>query len=357
MYVHSIRPDSGRNETINLHSGRLEMEVLIVNQKEVRQFLPMGECMDIMADVLKTLSQENALNPLRWAMWLPDRRGLLGMMPGYLGDSEIMGLKAVSVFPANHAIEHDSHQGTVLIFETKNGRLLAIVDASEITAIRTAAVSGVATKLLANNNAADLAILGSGVQARSHLEAMLVARKITRVRVWSRSQEHAERFAERESKQHDLRVDPMSTVQGAVQGAEIICTTTSATEPILNGDWIASGAHINAVGSSVAFARELDTAAVARSRLFVDRRESTINEAGDFLFAKKEGAIDDDHILAELGEILLGKSEGRETRAEVTLFKSLGLAVEDIASAHHIYKKMREAGKGRWLEIGGMKPV
>ncbi len=333
------------------------MIVLIVNHKEVREYLPMRECMEIMSDTLKTLALGNAVNPLRWGIQLPDRSGILGMMPCYLSEPEVMGLKAVSVFPGNHETEYDSHQGSVMIFETKHGRLLAILDASEITAIRTAAVSGVASKLLAKESASDLAILGSGVQARSHLEAMVLARKITRVRVWSRNEENTNRFMKSESAKHEIEIEPVLTIKEAVDGADIICTTTSATEPILMGEWLAPGAHINAVGSSVKFARELDTAAVVKSRLFVDRKESTINEAGDFLFPKKEGAIDDSHIQGEIGEILLDKIEGRKSEDEITLFKSLGLAVEDIASAYHIYQKIGNDGKGTWVEFGGKKYV
>ena len=333
------------------------MKILIVNHQEVGEYLPMQECMDVMTDALKRLGQGRALNPLRSGMWLPDRTGLLGMMPGFLEEPNVMGFKAVSVFPGNHATEYDSHQGLVTIFETETGKPLAMMDASKITAIRTAAVSGVATRLLANRAAGDLAILGSGVQARTHLEAMLLARNITRIRVWSRNQLHAKKFAERASKQHSVNVESVPTAKSAVEACEIICTTTSATEPILMGDWLAPGVHINAVGSSVASARELDTATVVKSRLFVDRRESTVNEAGDFLFPKKEGAIDDSHIQGEIGEILLNQIVGRKSEQEITLFKSLGLAVQDVASAYHIYQKLNKSGKGTWVEFGGKKHV
>jgi ornithine cyclodeaminase len=227
------------------------------------------------------------------------------------------------------------------------------MDATEITAIRTAAVSGVATRLLAREGAGDLAVLGSGTQAKTHLEAMLLCRKIHRVRVWSRNPDNGRRFAERESKRHSIRVELMPTVQAAVQGADIICTTTSSPDPILLGNYLSPGCHINAVGSSIPFARELNTEAVVKSRLFVDRRESTVNEAGDFLIPKKEGAIGDSHIQGEIGEILLGKVKGRKSQEEITLFKSLGLAVEDLASADHVYKKAIAAGMGTRVELGG----
>lgn len=331
------------------------MKVLIINQSEVYQLLPMDECINIMAEALKTLGRGDGINPLRRGLLLPEKTGVLASMPGYLRDINAMGVKVISVFPGNEGTEYDSHQGAVLLFETEHGRLIAVIDASSITAIRTAAVSGVATQLLAREDAGDLAILGSGVQAHTHLQAMLLARKIRRVRVWSRTLDHAQAFAQRESEQHSIQVEPMMTVREAVEGADIICTTTAAREPVLMGDWLAPGAHINAVGSSVSSARELDTAAVVKSRLFVDRRESTLNEAGDFLIPKKEGVIGDDHIQGEIGEILLGQVAGRSSPEEITLFKSLGLAVEDVASAHHIYRKAVAKGAGTWVEFGGSR--
>jgi ornithine cyclodeaminase len=329
------------------------MQVLIVSQSEVMELLPMSDCIDVMAQALTTLAQGEAILPLRPIMWLPERVGALGLMPGYLGDIQAMGVKVVSVFPGNHGTEYDSHQGTVLLFETEHGRLLAMMDATEITAIRTAATSGVATRLLARGEANDLALLGSGVQAKSHLAAMLAVRDIQRVRVWSRNADHARHFAQAQAKKHGINVEVSGSVAEAVAGADIICTTTAAPEPILHGDWLEPGVHINAVGSSVAFARELDTDAMVKSRLYVDRRESTVNEAGDFLFPQKEGAIDESHIVGEIGEILMGKVAGRQTDSEITLFKSLGLAVEDVASAYHIYKKATVTGRGTWVELGG----
>lgn len=329
------------------------MKVLILNTTEVRQLLPMNECMDAMVEALKTLASGNAILPLRPVLWLPEKYGALGMMPAYLGDIKAMGLKVVSVFPHNHGTEFDSHIGAVMLYETQHGQLLGIMDASEITAIRTAAVSGVATRLLARDDASDLAILGTGVQAKTHLAAMREARSIKRVRVWSRNTDHVQHFAERESKRYGIQIEVAETAQKAVEGASIICTTTSSPEPILQGDWLAPGAHVNAVGSSVSFTRELDTPAVVKSRLYVDRRESTINEAGDFLFPKKEGAITDDHIQGEIGDLLLGKINGRQSQSEITLFKSLGLAVEDLGAAYHVYQKAVEQGVGTAVELGG----
>jgi ornithine cyclodeaminase len=266
-----------------------------------------------------------------------------------------MGLKAVSVMPKNHGTEYDSHQGVVLLFEIEHGSLLAVIDASSITAIRTAAVSAAATDLLARADSSDLAILGSGVQARTHLEAMHAVRRLRRVRVWSRDHAHARDFAERESPRFACSVEPVAEARAAVEDAAIICTTTASREPVLQGDWIAPGAHVNAAGASIAAARELDTRAVQRARLYVDRRESALNEAGDFLIPRAEGAIGDDHIAGEIGEVLLGLVPGRRSADEITLFKSLGLAVEDLAAAHHVYTMALQSGAGTAIELGGRR--
>jgi ornithine cyclodeaminase len=315
----------------------------------------MGECIQVIEDALRALNQGNALNPLRSGLWLPDRSGLLGVMPAYLGSPEVLGIKIVSIFPGNQKTEYDSHQGSVMIFETKHGCPLAIMDAGEITAIRTAAASGVATNLLANAHAEDLAILGSGVQARTHLAAMIAVRNVKKVRVWSRTTENAQRFADSESRRHGVEIEAVSSARSAVDGASLICTTTSSEEPVLFGEWLSPGTHINAVGSSIKSTRELDTAAVVKSRLFVDRKESTVNEAGDYLLPKNEGAIDESHIRGEIGDILLNKIEGRRSEHEITLFKSLGLAIEDVAVAFHIYQKFEKSGKGNWVELGGKR--
>src|SRR6185295_5028770 len=222
-------------------------------------------------------------------------------------DQPVAGVKVLTVVPDNYLHGEESHRGLVLLFEEERGGPLAILDASSITAIRTAAASAVATRALARQGAGDLAILGTGTQARTHLEAMRAVRPLRRVRVWSRNPESARRFAEREG------VEPAASVREAVQGADLICTVTAASEPVLAGEWIAPGAHINAVGACTATTRELDAAAVARSRLYTDRRESAMAEAGEFLLARGEGAVTDAHLLGELGDVLEGKIPGRRS--------------------------------------------
>jgi ornithine cyclodeaminase len=226
-----------------------------------------------------------------------------------------------------------------------------MMDAAAITAIRTAAVSAVATKLLARRDARTLVILGSGVQARSHIDAMLAARPFTRVLVWSRNDDHARALSSDAGALHGIEIARVSDLAAAVRQADVVCTVTAAREPVLRGEWLQPGAHVNAVGASIPSARELDTNAVARSRVFVDRRESALNEAGDVLIPIREGAITADHVLAELGEILEGGAVGRRNDTEITLFKSLGLAIEDLASAHYLHDRARREGAGTWVEL------
>ena len=329
------------------------MHVLILSQADITRLLPMRPCIDVMADALSALARGDAILPLRQVLRLPDGKNAFAVMPAYVGSPPAIGAKVITVFPDNHGTALDSHQGAVLLFEGDHGSLVAVMDASSITAIRTAAVSGLATRLLAREDAADLAILGTGVQARTHLEAMCAVRPVKRARVWSRNAAAVRELATRASERHGIPVAPAASARAAVDGADIVCTVTASREPVLSGEWLAEGAHVNAVGASLASARELDTAAVARGRLYVDRRESALNEAGDFLIPKREGAICDDHIVGELGELLLGRVPGRRRDNEVTIFKSLGLAVEDVAAARFLYERARAESGGQMAALGG----
>jgi ornithine cyclodeaminase len=323
------------------------MNILVLSHADVVKLLPMNACIEVMDEALRTTGRGDAVQPLRSVVWLPDRTGALGLMPGFLGSPASLGIKVVTVFPGNHGTGYDSHQGVVMLFDIRHGSPIAIIDASSITAIRTAAVSGVATRALARDDAGDLAILGAGVQAATHLTAMRAVRPLRSVRVWSRSRANAQRFAD-----GNPGVEVMATAQAAAAGADLICTTTGAREPVLEGAWLRPGVHINAVGACFPSARELDSAAVVRSRLIVDRRESTLHESGDFLFPKAEGAIGDDHIVGELGDLLRERFVGRRSADEVTLFKSLGIAIEDLAAAHHIYMQAIATGTGVSVPLG-----
>ena len=262
-------------------------------------------------------------------------------MPSYRGgDGSAYALKEIVVTPDNPTRGLDAHQGAVLLHDGATGELVAIMNASPITAIRTAAVSAVATRALARKDAKRVAIIGAGVQARSHVDAMRAVLDDPEIRIWARRIEAAEELAA----EVGAIVDP--SPDSAVFGAEVVCTTTSAKEPVLEKRWLAHGTHVNAVGSSISATRELDTETMASASLFVDRRESTLNESGDYLLAAAEGAIGPDHIKAELGEVLAGTMPGREHEDELTVFKSLGIGVEDLAVAELVVRGARERGIG-----------
>ena len=326
-------------------------EVLVIDAHTVRRLLPMAACIDVVAEALAALASDRALNPLRTILGLPFGGSALAVMPGAQVEPAAFGVKVISVFPQNRAAGIESHQGVVLLFETEHGRPVAMVDASEVTALRTAAVSGAATRALARQDANDLAILGSGTQARTHLEAMLAVRPVRRVRAWSPTRPRLEAFAAEASERHGIAVEAVNEPRDAVDGASLICTVSGATEPVVMGEWLAPGCHINAVGSALPAARELDGAAVAASRLVVDRRESALHESGDVLLAIEEGAIGPEHIAGELGEVLTGAVAGRSDSQQVTLFKSLGLAVEDVATARAVYESAVRQGAGTRVRL------
>lgn len=338
------------------------MKTLVLNYAETKQLLPMPECIDVMADALSTLARGEAEMPLRTIFRPQDVRGVMAMMPSFRrGDVPLFGLKAICVFPGNAAIGKDAHQGGVLLFSGETGELLALVNASAITEIRTAAVSAVATRALACEDASELAIIGAGVQARSHLEAISCVRPIKRVRVAASSFESAQRFVEACQKPDRERgqlpaystahVEAVESSQAAVTNADIIVTATTSFTPVVRREWVSPGAHINAVGTYSFKARELDTATMTDATLFVDRKESALNEAGDYVIAAAEGAFGPEHIRAELGAVLIGNHRGRTSSDEITIFKSLGLAIEDLASAAHVYAKAKELAAGKWIEF------
>jgi ornithine cyclodeaminase/alanine dehydrogenase-like protein (mu-crystallin family) len=350
------------------------MRLLVLGAGDVRRLLPYGECAGAMRGALVALARGEVDQPLRTIIRPPAAAGLMVLMPAYLaaggqgGDAKgqgavgqgavggenpdaAYGLKAICIFPGNPAAGLDSHQGVVLLSSAQTGEPLAVLNASAVTEIRTAAVSAVATGLLARGDAAELAIVGTGVQARAHLLAIAAARPLTSVRVAGRDPAKARRFAEDMRGRTDAPVTACGSAADAVAGAGIVVTATSSAEPVLRRDWLAPGAHINAVGACVPHARELDAETMAAAALFTDSRESVTSEAGDYLLAQAEGAIGPDHIRAEIGELLTGAAPGRSGDAEITVFESLGLAVEDLAAASLAYRKAAERGIGTWVDF------
>ena len=315
--------------------------MIVLSEHEVRQLLDMESCIEAMTEVLASLARDELYQPLRSIARPPEAGSLLGLMPAYRAEpSATYALKEIVVVPTNPARGLDTHMGGVLLHDGETGELVAILNASPITEIRTAAVSAVATRALARPGAERVAILGSGAQARGHVDAMRAVLGDPEIRIWSRSEDAAARLA------GEVGATVAPSVDAALFGAEVVCTTTAATEPIVEKRWLASGAHVNAVGSCFPTTRELDTETVAHSSFFTDRRESCLNEAGDFILAAAEGAVGPDHIQAELGEVLAGMHPGREHEDELTVFESLGIAVEDLASAELVVRRARERGVG-----------
>ncbi|HSE15574.1 MAG TPA: ornithine cyclodeaminase family protein [Pyrinomonadaceae bacterium] len=328
------------------------MKILVLDNRQIRELLPMTECIELMADALSALARGEVYQPLRTIIRPPEARGLLGLMPAYrAGDEGAFGLKAICVFPENPAKGKDAHQGAVMLFSRDTGELLALMNASEITAIRTAAVSAVATRLLAREDARHLGIIGAGVQARTHLAALAAVRPIKRARVACRNIEHAEQFAREMQPEFSFPIKPVRTNEEAVRDADVIVTATSSLEPVINKDWISPGAHVNAIGTHSPNSREIDSATMAAARIFTDRRESALNEAGDYLLAAKEGLVTAESILGEIGELLIGTKPGRTSSTDITLFKSLGLAIEDVVSADYLYRKAKAQQAGTWIDF------
>ena len=322
-----------------------EVKVLILSEADVRAVLDMRSCIEAMEEALAALARGEMSMPLRFVV-KPEGEALLGLMPAHRGgDRPVFSLKEIVIAPGNAARGLDPHQGTVLLHDGTTGQLRAVINASAITEIRTAAVSGVATKLLARPNVRSVAILGSGVQGRSHAVAMREVLPEAELRVWSRTLAHAEALA---LEAHGLAC---ATIEEALDGADVVCACTSSPEPIVALRALAPGTHVNAVGSSVPWSRELESEVVAAASLFVDRRESTLNESGDYLKAVEEQGIGPDHIRAELGELLIGSAEGRTSQEELTLFKSLGLAVEDLAAAELVVRRASELGRGTEVDF------
>jgi len=328
------------------------MKILILDSRQIRELLRMEDCIELMAGALAALARGQVFQPLRTITRPPDARGLLGLMPAYrAGEEGAFGLKAICVFPGNPAQGKDAHQGAVMLFSRETGELLALMNASEITAIRTAAVSAVATRLLARADAENLAIIGAGVQARTHLTSLACVRPIKRARVACRHIEHAQQLADEMQPRVSFPIDAVRTNEEAVRDADLIVTATSSLEPVINKDWISPGAHVNAIGTHSPDSREVDSATMAVARIFVDRRESALNEAGDYLLAAKEGVVTPDSIVAEIGELLIGAKSGRASEGEITLFKSLGLAIEDVACADYLYKKATAEDFGTFVNF------
>ena len=325
--------------------------MLIINHSQVRELLPMRDCMEVVAEALSSLARGEGVQPLRSGLLLPDRQGVLAWMPGSLAAGRPFGIKVLSVVDNPGELGVDSHQGGVLIFDPANGSPLALCEAGAITAVRTAAVSALATDKLARPDTATVAILGAGTQASSHVEAMLAVRSVECIRVWSRDPAKVQAFAEEQVARHGVIVEPAVDVASAVADADLVCTTTSAREPVLSAEVLEPGMHINAVGASIPSWREISPGVLPLVSLFTDRRESLANEAGEYINAVETGLIPAGLVVPEIGEVLNDDHPGRTSETEITLFRSLGLAVEDIASAQLVFERALDRGIGNRIDF------
>jgi ornithine cyclodeaminase/alanine dehydrogenase-like protein (mu-crystallin family) len=310
-----------------------------IDREEVARRLTYEVCIPIVRDAMVAFSRGETRQLLRSIIPLADGR-LFGVMPGAMGAARApFGAKSISVFPGNFALGIQSHQGLVILFDPETGAPVCVVHAGELTAIRTAAASAVATDALARKDARRLAILGYGEQAATHARAISRVRALESITIWGRSSERARAFAERMHAELGLPVTSSRTVEEAVAEADLICTVTSATEPILKGRWVRPGTHVNLVGSSHAGPVEVDSDLVVRSRFIADSREGVLAQGAEFLRAKAAGLIGDDHIVAEIGQVLAGDIAGRRSPEEITVYKSLGHVVQDLATAWALYSE------------------
>lgn len=330
---------------------------LLLSESDVRASLDMPSLIDAMAGALAEFSAGRVTQPVRTVLEVGAEKNYFGVMPaaidggGQPGSAAAVGAKLVTVYPNNHALGLTSHLATIILLDHATGALRALLDGRYITEARTAAVSAVSVKLLARPDAASLAILGSGVQARSHLDAIRHVRSLTDVRVWSPTAAHRESFAREASTRTGLPVRACASPGEAVRGAAIIALTTASKTPIVDDRDVADGAHISAVGACRPDQREMPTALVSRARVFVDSRAAALKEAGDLLLPIGEGAITAAHIAGELGDVINAAVRGRTDANEITIFKSLGMAVEDIVAAELALNRAARRGIGQEIHL------
>lgn len=309
-------------------------QLAIFDGRAVRDGLSYPDCIRVVRDAMQALSAGTTMQLLRTMIFLSPGR-TFAQMPGALGERDLFGAKMISVFADPQTPGQRRHRGVVVLFEPDEGEPVAIADAEEITHIRTAAATAVATDALARRDARILLIVGTGGQARAHLKAVPLVRDFARVLIWGRSAEAVQALIEQFP---DLPCEFAPDLRSAAGEADVICTLTTSAEPILFGAWLRPGTHVNLVGSSAPGPVEVDSALVVNSRYIADSRASVLAAAAEFLVAKEAGLIDDDHVVAEIGEVLLGRIPGRRDDQEITVYKSLGHAIQDLAATAHLYR-------------------
>jgi len=320
--------------------------MIVLSHEDVAALLPPATAIEVVARAMAATSRGEAELPLRSIMDVggPNK---MGIMPGMMRTPACHGIKLVSLYPGNAAAGFSSHQGAMVLFEPEHGTAIAIMDGGPLTALRTAAASAVATRALARENSSVLAMVGAGEQARHHLDAIITIRPITELRIASRTEKSATGFAEHARRKYPhLTVSSGIDIRAAVADADIVCTVTTSPTPVLQGAWIAKGTHLNVVGASVPSKREIDDEMVLRAKVFADYRRSTFAQAGEIVDMIRAGTIGEEHVVAEIGEVLNGSAPGRADDESITLYRSLGIAAQDIACAYHCWEQAKLTGRG-----------
>ena len=326
------------------------MPLTIINAAGVRKLLPMDECIDAMEPAMIAATTGTISMPPRLVAKLIDESGTLVLMPGSSTELDAFGAKVINLIPDNPARGLPAIQGFIALFDYATGTPVAIIDGAEVTAIRTAAASGLATRLLARRDAHTCGIFGNGVQAVTHIDAMRAVRAVDEIVVWGRNPDKAQAFAGEQAKRTGIKV--RATTDPAEAGAcDLVCTVTTSPEPVLAGEWVQPGAHVNLVGAHSPATREADTGLIVKSSVYVDLMESTRNEGGDIMIPVDEGAIDETHIIGELGELLEGRIPGRQDDRQVTLYQSHGINAQDMFAAKHIHAKAQATGKAQIVDF------
>ncbi len=325
--------------------------VYMANADEVHRQLPMADAIGLMRQAFLALAQGHIDQPLRTIIRSPLAQGFLGLMPASVDDPEIYpgpvyGAKVGTLFPDNPAIGKDPHQGCIVLLSGITGETLAILDASSVTALRTAAVTGLATDLLARPDATTLTLFGTGHQASCQLQAVAEVRALREVRVVSRHPDNARRFVSAEQGRYGFTLIPVDDAEAAVRSADIVVTATNSRTPVFKGEWLQPGTHVTAMGSSTPASCEIDGVGMQRARLFVDRAASTRAESGEYLDALASGHLTEDTALIELADLVAGAAKGRASSQDITLFKSLGLALEDVVVAAALCRRHELSGHG-----------
>ncbi len=323
----------------------------LLNEAQVKSLLPMPDLIQAMEDALARFSAGDVLQPVRTVLTVGPTHAYFGVMPAYMPQPARLGAKLVTVFGENESRGLPSHLATILLLDPDTGALEAILDGRYITEARTAAVSAVSARHLARADATRLAIIGTGVQARSHLEALVEVRRLTDVRVWSPRAASRERFVAEMAPHAHAALRATSTAEEAVRGADIVVLVTSSPTPVFDNAWVSPGAHVISVGACRPTQREMAPELVARARLYVDSRAAALVESGDVVMGIGEGRFTDSHIVGELGQVVLGRASGRMADADITVFKSLGMAVEDVVAADLVLRRAIETGSGAELTL------